>query len=190
MSDLDDSKEKIKKDNVFIKDLIETGVYFLVSLIIVTIIHMFVGTLVNISGESMTDTFQDKDKVVLEKITYYFSDPKRYDVIVFTPYKDEPKNRYIKRVIGLPGEKIQIKDNKIYINGKIIEDKHMKDTMNNGGIAEEEITLDDDEYFVLGDNRNGSTDSRFLPEKLTKKRILGKVVFRVWPIKSFGPIKN
>ncbi|MDF2589524.1 MAG: signal peptidase [Anaerocolumna sp.] len=112
-------------------------------------------------GESMEATLLDQDKIIINKFAYRFSKPKRFDVIVFKQKNKEHSYYNIKRIIGLPGETIQIDNGAIYIDGKIIEEPFDSEIMKNSGLAAEEIQLDENEYFVLGDNRNNSEDSRF-----------------------------
>lgn len=101
----------------------------------------------------------------------------------------ESREYYVKRIIGLPGETIQIKGDDIYIDGEIIEEDYGKMPITNGGIAEEPLTLGDDEYFVMGDNRAVSFDSRFDEiGPVKKEKIAGKALLRIWPFKDFGII--
>ena len=164
-----------------------------------------------VKGESMENTLQNKDSLLVEKVSYHFKEPSRYDIIVFYPYgksgtevpesmKDimeieddsdtsEESELYVKRVFGLPGETIQIIGNDIYINGEKIEDEYAKNVMKDedAGVASTPITLGEDEYFVLGDNRNNSEDSRYANIGNVKKEyIIGKVWFVISPFRRFG----
>lgn len=105
-------------------------------------------------GHSMEDTLDDGDNLIVDKLTYRFRDPVRYDIIVF-PYKYKEDTYYIKRIIGLPGEMVQItEEGNILINGEILEESYGREVMKSPGIAADPIILGEDEYFVLGDNRN------------------------------------
>ncbi|MDF2610596.1 MAG: signal peptidase [Lachnospiraceae bacterium] len=112
-------------------------------------------------GESMNPTLQEGDKILISKLSYRFMEPKRYDVVVFKQSGSEHSYYNIKRVIGLPGETVQIANGNIYINGEQLTEPIAVEAVNIYGLAAEEIQLDENEYFVLGDNRNNSEDSRF-----------------------------
>jgi signal peptidase I len=114
----------------------------------------------------------------------------RFDIIVFYPYGRENEEYYVKRVIGLPGETVQIIGSKIYVNGQELEENYGKEPMDDPGRAEQLVTLGDDEYFVLGDNRNISKDSRSDEVgNVAKENIGGKVVLRIAPLSKFGIVK-
>ena len=153
------------------------------------IIH-FVGQRTYVSGSSMENTLSDGDNLIVDKITYRFSDPKRYDIIVF-PYQYEENTYFIKRIIGLPGETVQIVDGTIYIDGEALQESYGREVMQDAGLAAEPLTLGDDEYFVLGDNRNYSSDSRDPSVALIhRKEIIGRAWLRIWPLDSFGILKH
>ena len=151
----------------------------------------FVGQRTRVSGQSMETTLQDGDNLIVDKISYRFHDPSRYDIIVF-PYKYEENTFYIKRIIGLPGETVQVKDGYTYINGKkLTSDIYGREVMDEPGIAEEPIKLGSDEYFVLGDNRNHSQDSRDPYVGVLKRSdLMGRAFVRIYPLNKFGVIKH
>lgn len=139
--------------------------------------------------DSMSTTLNEGEKVLISKAAYVFSKPKRYDVIVFKQGGNEHAYYNIKRVIGLPGETVQIIDGNVYINGVILEEPMVVDQMQISGLAEDEIKLDKDEYFVLGDNRNQSEDSRFANiGNVVKDDIIGKAWIRLKPFDFVGKI--
>lgn len=136
----------------------------------------------NMIGNSMETTLKDGDSVIINKFSYRFTDPKRFDVIVFKKSGKEHSYYDIKRIIGLPGERLQLKDGLLYINGEIVEDIIQAEPMTNYGLADEEIVLEENEYFVLGDNRNNSEDSRFASiGNIRRDEIVGEAFIRLKP---------
>ncbi len=178
-----------------LKYVIEGLIYIALIVVCVYVVPKYVIQRTVVSGESMEDTLHDAESLLIDKISYRFTDPKRYDIIVFYPKGRDVEEYYVKRIYGLPGETIQIKGNDIFINGEKIDDPYAKDSMSTGGIANEPYTLGEDEYFVLGDHRSVSQDSRFTPETSNDKNapgpvkfenISGKVILRIWPLGKFG----
>ena len=139
----------------------------------------------------MEYTLSDGDNLIVDKISYRFSEPKRFDIIVF-PFQYADETYYIKRVIGLPGETVRIDDEgNIYINGEILDENYGREVIEWPGRAYEEITLAPDEYFVLGDNRNNSSDSRDPSVgNIRKNDIIGRAWVRIWPLSEFGILKH
>ena len=137
--------------------------------------NVFVKT--SVSGTSMEPTLKEGQIVIVNKLEYYIKSPKRNDVIVYKQSNKEHSYFEIKRVIGLPGETVKIKNGIVYINDEAMKEKVKTETISNSGLAEEGVKLDDNEYFVLGDNRNDSEDSRFAGiGNVLKNEILGKAV--------------
>ncbi len=151
----------------------------------------FVGQRTEVFGQSMYPTLESGDQLIVDKLSYRFHDPERFDIIVF-PYKYQEKTYYIKRIIGMPGEKVRIDtEGNIYINGEILEESYGYEPMATAGLAAQEITLEEDEYFVLGDNRNNSQDSRDPAVGcIHKKDIIGKAFIRIFPFSKFGLLKH
>ena len=140
-----------------------------------------------VDGKSMMNTLKHGENLLVEKVSYHFTDPGRFDVIVFYPHGRESSDYYIKRVIGLPGETVQIKGEDIYINDEKIEENFGKDPIVDPGIAEKPIKLGDDEFFVLGDNRTVSEDSRYEEVGPVKREnIEGRAILRIYPLSEFG----
>ena len=168
----------------FLKDVLSTGLYLLVVLIITYLIILYVGQRTEVSGDSMEPTLSNGDNLIVDKISYRFNEPERFNIIVF-PFQYQKDTYYIKRIIGLPGETVQIdEDGNIYIDGEILEESYGREIIDEDkiGIADEPITLGDDEYFVLGDNRNYSSDSRVKEVgNIKKDQIIGKAWLRIWP---------
>ena len=143
-----------------------------------------------VSGHSMNNTLQNNDTVLINSLAYTFHGPERYDLIVFESKIKDNSTLYVKRIIGLPGETIQIKNGKVYIDDKPLENDISKDEIFNAGLASTPIKLAYDEYFVLGDNRNNSDDSRYSNIGNVKRdSIIGKPWLRIKPVSSFGTIK-
>ena len=190
--ELKDNREDIEteeKPNVM-RELLGMLVYVGIVLAITFLIITFVWQRTHVSGESMENTLDDGDQLIVDKLTYRFHDPERFDIIVF-PFRYKDNTYYIKRIIGLPGETVQIADGEIYINGEVLEESYGREVMQDAGLAAEPITLGDDEYFVLGDNRNYSSDSRDPSVALIhRKEIIGRAWLRIWPLDSFGILKH
>lgn len=175
----------------FIKDLIP----YIIIIVVVIFIRSFIITPVEVDGASMENTLHDGELLLLSKISYKVSDIKRFDIVVINKGND----KVVKRVIGLPGDKIEYKDNKLYINDEEVKDEYAKNTTGNFDIKDiclvkenvENCTYDTvpvGTYLVLGDNRLVSSDSR-VNGFIKEEDIVGKAVFRIWPINKIGFIE-
>ena len=167
----------------FIKDIFSTSLYLLMVLVLTYFVVQYVGQRTEVIGSSMENTLSDGDNLIVDKITYRFQEPKRYDIVVF-PYQHEKNTYYIKRIIGLPGETIRIDGaGTIYINDEILYESFGKEVIQDPGLAATEIKLGNEEYFVMGDNRNNSTDSREPSVgNIDRDDILGRAWLRIWPL--------
>ena len=159
----------------------------LVDIIVVISLAWFVvygfGTQIRITGQSMTPELRSEDVVLMNRLSYDLGSPKRFDVVVF---EREDKKPNVKRVIGLPGETVQIKNGQIYIDDKPLEADKGLGQVSLAGLAENPVVLEEDEYFLLGDNRDSSEDSRFVKIGNVKRRqIRGKVWLRLIPFIDF-----
>ncbi|MDF2869454.1 MAG: signal peptidase bacterial type [Anaerocolumna sp.] len=194
--DTDNKKEDNKlatngEKSSYGKDIRDMLIYFVVIIAAVLLVHNFVGQQIEVSGSSMEGTLHDEDHLILEKISYETGSPQRYDIVVFRPYTEEKNTFYIKRIIGLPGETVQIIGSDIYINDEILTEDYGNALIEEAGIAAEPITLNADEYFVLGDNRNNSKDSRNpVVGVVHRKSILGRAWVRIWPLDDFGVLRH
>lgn len=176
-----------------LKELIGTAIYLLTVLCVVYLVITYVGQRTEVEGASMETTLYDGDNLIVDKLTYRFNDPERFDIIVF-PFQYQEDTYYIKRIIGLPGETVQIdvKGN-IYIDGEVLQESYGREIIKpeNVGIAKDPIVLGADEYFVMGDNRNNSSDSRTeIVGNIHRDEIIGRAWVRIWPFKSFGVLKH
>lgn len=165
-------------------------IYLLIVVCATYLIVTYVGQRTKVSGDSMQATLQDGDNLIVDKISYRFRDPKRFEIIVF-PYRYADDTYYIKRIIGLPGETVQIIDGYVYIDGEQLDENYGLEVMNDPGNAANPIVLGADEYFVLGDNRNCSADSRE-PNVgvLHRHELIGRAWVRIWPLKSIGVVTH
>lgn len=179
--------------NKVMKEMISTLLYLLIVLCLTWIVIQFVGQRTEVDGSSMEPTLSHGDNLIVDKISYRFRDPERFDIIVF-PFQYENKTYFIKRIIGLPGETVQIDEQgKIYINGEVLAEGYGREVIRPEliGLAREPIELGEDEYFVLGDNRNNSSDSRTeAVGNIKRSDIIGKAWLRLWPFNKFGILRH
>ncbi len=169
-----------------LKKILEFFKIVIISLVIILPIRYFIIQPFYVKGASMEPTFHDHQYLIIDEIGYRFNEPKRGDIVVFR-YPQNPQEYFIKRVIGLPGERVEVRDGSVYVyNDKypegfvLDESAYLADNIKTYDLSEEIVTLRDNEYFVLGDNRNASKDSRsFGP--VNKSFLTGRVMFRGWP---------
>ena len=177
--------------NRIMRELLNTAIYLLCVLGAVWLVITFVGQRTEVEGASMENTLHNGDNLIVDKLSYRFHDPERFDIIVF-PFQFQDNTYYIKRIIGLPGETVQVIDGYTYINGEqLAGDIYGAEVMESAGIAAEPITLGGDEYFVLGDNRNHSSDSRDPSVGILKRKdLMGRAWIRIYPFDKMGVIKH
>lgn len=173
-----------------VKTAIEWGTEIIVVCILAWMLVSFFGQRVSNAGDSMSPVLKNGDVVLINRIVYDARKPKRGEIIAFRPNGNENAHYCIKRVVGLPGETVQIKDGKIYIDGKVQKKDVYTSDLDFAGIAEKKLTLGETEYFVLGDNSAGSDDSRLADIGNVKREDIGGKVWFVTNIgKNFGFVK-
>ena len=181
-------EEKKKKRKKVFREMFGWILYILTVVLMTYLIVTYVGQRTKVSGPSMEATLHDGDNLIVDKISYRFRDPERFEIIVF-PYQYAEDTYYIKRIIGLPGETVQIKDGSVYINDELLEeDVYGREVIDETkyGIAEDPVILGENEYFVMGDNRNHSSDSRDPSVGvLTRDMLVGRAWVRIYPFESF-----
>lgn len=188
----------MKKEKM-LKEMLSTGIYLLIVLLVTYLLITFVIQRTVVNGSSMEPTLYgtdagnpDKvgDNLLVDKISYRFREPERFEIVVF-PYRYTGEY-FIKRIIGLPGETVRIDaEGNIYINGEILKEGYGKEVIASPGRAEQEILLGEDEYFVLGDNRNNSKDSRDSSVgNIRRDEIVGRAWLRIWPLDRVGILQH
>ena len=161
----------------FLKDVIGILPYIAIIIVVLLVKHFFFTTVI-VHGVSMEDTLHNRDIMILNKIGLKTGKIKRFDIVVINTKSE----KIIKRVIGLPGETVEYKDNKLYIDGLEVKDKYGGDKYTTNI---KQITLGENQYYVLGDNRTNSVDSRSIGP-IKKKDILGKATFTIFPFNRIG----
>lgn len=174
-----------------IKEIVEMIIYVVAVCLVAWLIITFVGQRTVVNGDSMKNTLHDQESLWVSKLSYHLHDPERFDIVIF-PYEEDQQDVYfVKRIIGLPGETVRIdEDGNIYINGKILDEDYGLETIDTRhlGDAYEEIKIGENEYFVMGDNRNNSMDSRYIGN-ISRDELIGKAVFRMWPLSKLGKVE-
>lgn len=173
-------QKKKKLNSNVIKDIFEMIVGSVAAVFLAFVIVYSVGMRTSVIGDSMEPALYNGQEILMNRVIYKLSSPRRGDVVVFLPNGNENSHYYVKRVVGLPGETIQIKDGGVYVDGVLLDEDEELDKMIDAGIAQNELTLAADEYFVLGDNRNSSEDSRSGNiGAINKNNIIGKAWFHM-----------
>ena len=171
----------------------EIGIWageILITMAIAIVLVYFFGYRTNVVEQSMMPTMVEGESVLVNRFTYKLTQPKANDVIAFFPNGNEKSHLYIKRVIAVPGDVVQIRGGSVYVNGQLFEEVIEVDSIEDAELAADEILVGEDEFFVLGDNRNNSEDSRYPGiGNIKKEHIVGKVWFALSPLKKFGFIK-
>lgn len=176
-----------------LRELLSTAIYLLVVLGLTWLLITYVIQRTEVDGSSMEPTLSSGDNLFVDKISYRFHDPERFDIIVF-PFRYKQNTYYIKRIIGMPGETVQIDtDGSIYIDGEKLYESYGKEVIRPEmiGRAVNPIVLGENEYFVMGDNRNNSSDSRTeAVGNISRSDIIGRAWIRIWPFEDMCVLKH
>ena len=191
---IDEKKEeKDEEKKPLIQEIVEYIVWFAGVLLAVQFVTKYIGVFSVVDGSSMEPTLYNQEYLWVDKLEYHLSDPERFDVIIFPVEFGGETRHFVKRIIAMPGETVYIDEKGvIYINEEVLQESYGKEVIgiHNRFRAEVPITLGDDEYFVLGDNRNNSSDSRTsIVGNIKRSDILGRVVACLWPFHKIGVVK-
>lgn len=183
------NKKDNKEETSAVKEILSWIFTLAIAVVAAMLIKNYVIINANIPSGSMENTIMPGDDIFGFRLAYTFSEPKRGDIVIFNA-PDDPSEKYIKRVIGLPGETVTIENAQVYINGEPLEEDYLKDEewVNNAGPYEFQVP--ENSYLMLGDNRNGSSDARVWQHTyVTKDEIVGKAILRYYPFNRFGIVK-
>ena len=189
--DGDMKEEERGKRGKTVRESVSFILYLIVIVVLTFLMIRYVGQRTRVDGSSTENTLTNGDNLIVDKISYRFHEPERFDIIVF-PYQYKEDTYFIKRIIGMPGETVQITDKgEILINGEELVESYGREVIKDPGLASDPITLGEDEYFVMGDNRNYSKDSRF-PDvgNIRRADIIGKAWLRIYPFDKIGFIRH
>ncbi len=181
------ARRKKKVNMAIVKEVGIWAAEIAITLLLAFTAVYFVGLRTSVVGQSMTETLNSGEEILVNRFIYKVTNPEPNDIIVFLPNGNEKSHYYVKRVVAVPGDTVWISDGLLYVNGELFEEEIDVEDIEEAGLASEEITLGADEYFVLGDNRNNSEDSRYANiGNIKKEYIIGKAWFRVAPWGSIG----
>jgi signal peptidase I len=179
----------IKIANPYVKSLLEWLLSIALAILLFFVMRNYVFRIAHVSGNSMEPTLIHNEFVILSRVTYLFSDPKPGDIVAF-PFIEDPSEFFIKRVIGLPGDVIDLQSFNFTVNGIPLDDMFSYESIILMGDVQFPLTLEEGRYFVLGDNRNVSKDSRFVSVgSIPRDELVGKVALRIWPVGKLGTVK-
>ncbi len=188
---LEFGRKKERKINLSLfREIIIWVVEIAITIVVAAVFTYFFGVRSTVVGPSMSPQLEDGNEVLIDRFFYKFISPKSGDIIAFLPNGNTNTHYYLKRVVAVPGDTVQIKDGRVYVNGEELAEEVEAARMDDAGLAENEITLAEDEYFVLGDNRNNSEDSRFANiGNIKESYIIGKAWFIIAPRDKLGLIQ-
>ncbi|SER99714.1 signal peptidase I [Lachnobacterium bovis] len=187
---LDFTRKKRKVNHKAVRKVVIWTMEIVFVILLAFSVVFFFGKRVGVVGKAMETDLNIDDQILVNKFIYKVTKPKKDDVIVFKPNGNKKSQFYLRRVIATPGDTVQIKNGMIYVNDKMLQENRKVESIENPGLANKKIKLKKDEYFVLGDNRNNSEDSRYSSVGNVKaKHIEGKAWLRVVPMKKIGFVK-
>ena len=180
-----------KKINLpLVREVLSWIVELVVVIGLAYVLVSFFGIRTNVVGQAMEQTLENDDDILVNKFAYIISKPKQGDVIVFLPNGNKKSHYYVRRVVAVPGDTVQIKDGALYVNDELYKESTDVASMEDAGIASDAVKLEKDEYFVLGDNRNNSEDSRYADiGNVNLKDIEGKPWYVLSPKQRRGRLK-
>ena len=178
-----------KIENKLVNNIIEWILSIALAILVFFVVRTFVFRVAQVTGNSMEPTLAHGDMVLLNRFNFFFSSPRVGDIVAFPPYEDDPSRFYIKRIIALPGDVVNLVDNAFVINGMVLEDDFSHEPIISFGDVAFPLEVEDGRYFVLGDNRNGSMDSRFVNVGTVPAEVMvGRVSLRIWPRGRLGQV--
>lgn len=181
-SGLNFGKQKKKINMTAVKEILTWIAEILLAVLTAYTLVYFVGLRTSVVGQSMAETLNGGDEILVNRFIYKVTNPKPNDIVVFLPNGNEKSHYYVKRVIAVPGDEVLIEDGTVYVNGEEFSEEIQGASIEEAGLAGEALVLGPDEYFVLGDNRNNSEDSRYANiGNIKKEHIIGKAWFRIAP---------
>lgn len=186
-SGLNFARRKKKVNMEIVREVSIWAVEIAITLLLAFSFVYFIGLRTSVVGQSMAETLNGGDEILVNRFIYKITNPEPNDIIVFLPNGNEKSHYYVKRVVAVPGDTVLIEDGVLYVNGVAFEEEFEMPSIEEAGLASEEITLGQDEFFVLGDNRNNSEDSRYANiGSIKKEHIIGKAWFRIAPWSDMG----
>jgi signal peptidase I len=189
-SGLNFGKQRKKFNMPLFKEILSWIVELAIVIVMAYVLVSSFGCRTSVVGQAMESQLQSNDQILVNKFVYMLTKPKTGDVVVFLPNGNEKSHYYVRRVIGTPGDTVQIINGAVYVNGTIYNEDIDVAAIEDAGLAADELTLGSDEYFVLGDNRNNSEDSRYANIGMVKKEyMLGKAWFYFSSIGHMGFIR-